>query len=77
MRRWDSLTDAYIEENEARGINPATIENAHRELSGANSYFGHCIFGGSSWIRRCVGWLGVTCGTFEPCCMKRFFAGVS
>ena len=32
MRRWDSLTDAYIEEYEARGINPATIENAHREL---------------------------------------------
>ena len=33
MRRWDSLTDAYIQEYEARGIHPATIGNAYRELS--------------------------------------------
>lgn len=41
MRRWDSLTDAYIEEYEARGISPATIEHAHRELL-------RC----SSWMKR-------------------------
>ena len=32
MRRWDALTDLYIEAYEARGIHPATIGNAHREL---------------------------------------------
>lgn len=32
MRRWDTLADAYIQEYEARGISPATIGNAHREI---------------------------------------------
>ena len=32
MRRWDTLAEAYIQEYEARGIHPATVENAHREL---------------------------------------------
>ena len=32
MRQWDALTEAYIQEYEARGIHPATIDNAHREL---------------------------------------------
>jgi len=32
MRQWDALAEAYIQEYEARGIHPATIGNAHREL---------------------------------------------
>jgi hypothetical protein len=32
MRQWDTLTEAYIQEYEARGIHLATTGNAHREL---------------------------------------------
>ena len=32
MRRWDTLTDAYIQEYEARGVSSTTIDNAYREI---------------------------------------------
>lgn len=38
MRRWDTLAEGYIQEYEARGVNPATVENAHRELMRMGSW---------------------------------------
>lgn len=38
MRRWDALADGYVQEYEARGVHPATVENAHRELMRMGSW---------------------------------------